>query len=313
MQSGNILIAIDGGGTHTRCAAFDRSGALLAASESGPSNHLIAGLDVVRDSLKRAIFTALQICHAKPSDVALVSAGLAGVDYNHAGRDDAAAILNSTGFDDCAIHSDMTIAHAAAFSGERGALAIAGTGSVFLAGQNGGPWIKSGGWGYRIGDEGGAYWIGRAALAAASRATDGRGGPTALVSGLCRSLGISRFEDVIATIYGQTMNSREIASLSRVVDETAEGGDPAAIGILVNAGKELSAGVCAVVRRAALPGDCRISYQGGVVRGSKIVRNSFEECVRKACPGAVFAAPEHEPYFGAYLLGRRELGWDSRI
>src|ERR1700677_1052402 len=41
VHSTELLIAIDGGGTRTRCVVFDRIGNILAKTETGPSNHLV--------------------------------------------------------------------------------------------------------------------------------------------------------------------------------------------------------------------------------------------------------------------------------
>jgi N-acetylglucosamine kinase-like BadF-type ATPase len=304
MTHKEILIAIDGGGTRTRCAAFDRTGKLLARSESGPSNHLSVERRIVRDSLQQAISQ----CHVEGGEVRLISAGLAGVDYDGTGREDAAAILREAGFERCAIHSDMVIAHLGALAGKPGVLALAGTGSVFLSRTSNDHWSKAGGWGYRIGDEGSAYWIARQALAAASRAFDGRGEPTRLVVAIRDKFRVNRFEEIVALIYDQGMGPLQMAGLAALVHQAAEDGDAVAIAILREAGRELAAGALAVLQRSGLPSDCQVSYQGAVFRGSQIVRDAFCE----AMPGASITSPAQEPIFGALLLGWRELGWEPR-
>ena len=73
MASREILIALDGGGSATRCAAFDPTGRLLAEADSGPSNHLAAARETVLGSLRDAIFGALERCGAHADDVSLVT------------------------------------------------------------------------------------------------------------------------------------------------------------------------------------------------------------------------------------------------
>ena len=313
MSQRELLIAVDGGGTRTHCAAFDRSGTLLAEAVSGPSNHLVARRDVVRRSLEEAIREVLQGCGAKTADVRLVSAGLAGVDYDGAGREDAAGILREAGFGEFSIHGDMVIAHLGALGGGPGAMALAGTGAVYLGRAEKSAWTKAGGWGYLIGDEGSAYWIGRMALTAASRARDGRGPATRLVDAIRGSLRVEKFEDVIGLLYGREGMVREIAGLSRLVDEAAEGGDPAASAILCDAGRELAAGISAVIGRGGLSGTCRVSYQGAVLRDSRTVREAFCEAVLAEWPSVQVTAPAHAPLFGAWLLGARQLQWKESV
>lgn len=55
-----VVLAIDGGGSRTRCLAIDRCGRVLGRAESGPSNHLLVSSDIVRRSLDQAIGDTLR-------------------------------------------------------------------------------------------------------------------------------------------------------------------------------------------------------------------------------------------------------------
>lgn len=114
-------------------------------------------------------------------------------------------------------------------------------------------------------------------------------------------------------LYGADSPPRDIARLSRIVDEAAESGDLAALEILVQAGRELAAGVSAIIRRAGLAEDCQVSYQGAVLRNSRSVRESFCRSLKDAWPGAIVAPPAYSPIFGAYMLGCCQLGWEPHL
>ena len=67
---------------------------------------------------------------------------------------------------------DMQIALEAAFDTGPGVIVIAGTGSIAYGRDLQGTTVRAGGWGFAIGDEGSAHWIGRAAVSAVLRASD---------------------------------------------------------------------------------------------------------------------------------------------
>ena len=66
-------------------------------------------------------------------------------------------------------------------AGREGVAVLAGTGSIALARSADGREARSGGWGYLLGDEGGAYWLGRQAITAYLRWLEGRGPAGVLV------------------------------------------------------------------------------------------------------------------------------------
>ena len=188
-----LLLAIDGGGTRTRCIAVDRDGGIRGRGESGPSNHLHIPMDSATVALRTATAEALSASGAAAADVALVSAGLAGVDADGTGAEEGAGMLRSIGFDRVAVYGDMVIAHRGALAGEPGVMALAGTGSSILGIGNDGTMIKAGGWGPLYGDGGSAYQLGRLGLAAAAEAYDGSGPRTSLVTRLTGALGVAAF------------------------------------------------------------------------------------------------------------------------
>lgn len=117
------------------------------------------------------------------------------------------------------------------------------------------------------------------------------------------------FADVAACAYSPARLPPEISTLSLLADEAATAGDPLARSILEDAGRLLAANAAAAARQAGVGADFRVSYAGAVLRGSRIVRNAF----RNALPEANVTPPAHEPVFGAYLLGCRELRWEPKL
>jgi N-acetylglucosamine kinase len=303
-----VILAIDGGGSRTRCLAIDPAGKVLGAGEGGASNHLQAEMETVRASLEAAASAALAQAGMTRADVACVSAGLAGVDYDGAGADEMREMFGGFGFADAVINGDMVIAHAGALAGEAGILALAGTGSCILGIDAQGTRVKVGGWGPIYGDEGSAYRIGQTALRAAARYADGRGEKTALLDAILETFGVSDFRKTIALVYLGNFAPRDVAALSRTAYQVAEAGDEIARGIFLQAGEELAEGVAAAARRLNLTA-AKVSYQGSVLHSCAMVRQRMSERLKKDFPQMEIAAPKFAPVVGAFLLGCKAAGW----
>ena len=157
-------IGIDGGGTKTKFDLFD-SDKNSIASISMPTVH------PAQTSFKEAV-SVLNTAKEKlleninDSDYVLkVGAGLGGyginADYRKKLEDEFSAV-----YDEFKLYSDAYAAMLGALAGEDGILMIAGTGSIALA-KVGDETFRCGGFGYRYGDEGSAYSIGKALISRA--------------------------------------------------------------------------------------------------------------------------------------------------
>lgn len=141
-----------------------------------------------------------------------------------------------------------------------GQIIIAGTGSIALARDAAGVLHRCGGWGPRIGDEGGGFWLGREAFIAVARMLDGRGPSTLLIRPVAAYLR-SDPEDhksVRAAMRGVSIDGA--ARLGHAVLTYAEEGDVVARGIL-------DAGARALVELiGALPGanDATVTAYGSL-------------------------------------------------
>ena len=306
-----VILAIDGGGSRTRCLAIDRQGRVVGQAQGGPSNHLLVAADVVRRSLTETIDHTLVSGGLDRADVVGVSAGLAGVDFDGAGAPVMEELLGELGFDRALVNGDMVVAHAGALVMRPGVMALAGTGSAILGIGAKGERVKVGGWGPVYGDEGSAYRIGQMSLRAAARDYDGRGPTTSLTQVLLAFLGETEFRETLARVYVKGMEPREIAALSIIAYETAVAGDQVARTIFLTAADELAEGVEAAIRQLGLGDETQVSYQGAVLESCALVRERFAEVLRSHFPGISIVAPRFEPVIGAYLLGCKSLGWTT--
>jgi N-acetylglucosamine kinase-like BadF-type ATPase len=311
-MTNEVILAIDGGATRTRCLAMDRDGRVLGRGDAGPSNHLLIDHDSVRQSLSTAMDRALASAGLSRSAVRCAAAGLAGVDYDGAGADVARRLVDRVGAAVVAIEGDAVIAHLAALGGCPGVVALAGTGSNILGIAPDGTRVKVGGWGPLYGNEGSAHEIARQALVAAARAYDGLGPRTALVRAILQRFGLREFRETLQAIYGAGLGISEVAALAPLVENAAESGDDVAHEILVRAGTDLAEGVALVIDRLGLGKQHRlVSYQGAVLESCAAAREPFVRALSERGEGIRVEAPMYEPIIGAYMLGRRALNWPA--
>lgn len=304
-----LFLAIDGGGSHTRCLAIDADGIIRGSGSGGSSNHLLVDREVVRESLKTSVLEALNSSGVSSGEILGVAAGLAGVDYDGSGAEEMRPIFANLGFERTVIEGDMVIAHAGALAGLPGIIALAGTGSSVLGIRGDGTRIKVGGWGPIFGDEGSAYRIGQAALRASARHFDGRGPETRLTAAVLEVLALSEFSEAVEAVYVDEMQPRDIAALSETVHSVAKQGDPVAEQILGTAGKELAECVTAAVHRLKIADrKIRVSYQGSVMVACEPVRISFCAHLSREASQVEIIPPRFLPVIGAYLLVRSSAG-----
>ena len=312
-MTGDVMLAVDGGGTRTRAMVITREGTIAGAAEAGPSNDLQVGIDAALASLTEAADDALRAAGLTRPRVAAAAAGLAGVDYDGAGSGLWVEAFGRMGFRRALVYGDMIAAHSGALAGAPGIVAVAGTGSVIVGVDEGGTTVKVGGWGPAYGNEGSAYGIGRDGLRAAARAWDGRGPATVLTEALAATLGVPHFERSIDAVYGRRMGQQEIAALAPLVYRAAETGDPVSDEICEKAAADLVAAVHAAFRRLRSAPVHAVSYQGSVLRSCDRIRAAFTAGLTAAEPSLVVRPPRHEPVTGAFILGCRALGWDASL
>jgi glucosamine kinase len=164
----DYLIGIDGGGTSCRAAVADTSGRILGRGKSGASNILTdpdTALKHIAECARLAFRDAGLDENLDASACALL--GLAG---NNVG-DAVDYVRSRLPFARSEIVSDGLIALQGAIGDEDGAIAIVGTGTIFIA-RHQGQLHYLGGWGFQAGDLGGGARLGHAALQASLLAYD---------------------------------------------------------------------------------------------------------------------------------------------
>jgi glucosamine kinase len=193
------------------------------------------------------------------------------------------------------VAADGETAWLGAFGAAPGIAVFAGTGSGAM-GCDGERWARAGGHGFILGDEGSAYWIGRAAAHAALRFQDGMGGSAALRDAVVRASG-RNLSALVEDVHSHPSERDRLALLAPVVTALA-GEDETARHIALEAAGHLAELASAVRRRL---GPLPVRGTGGVFR-APVIWDRFAELT-----GAV--RPLAPPEVGAALLAGRGRVW----
>lgn len=302
----SYFLAVDGGQTSTKALLADASGNILAGTTAGPSNHteepggperLVRVVGEVTSSLR---------AQAKLADLELAVAcfGMTGET-----KLKTQILLGHVRAGQMIVVHDSVNALAGAAAGAPGIVVIAGTGSV-ARGQNAeGREMRVGGWGHLFGDEGSAFWIGRAAVRAAAAESELTGPTTQLTPLLLNRTATPSISALMERYYAGTLSRDHLAGLSTWVAETADHGDGVAQGILVEAGRQLAQSALQLVghlfRGAA--DSAKVYFSGGVFESPTVV-SSFRSTIHGMYPGIEVGRPRLAPVFGSLILAYQAAG-----
>jgi glucosamine kinase len=293
-------LGIDGGGTKTTCAVGDDE-KVLATATSGPSNIVRVGEWQARESLHRCVEQACKaagISNAQVSRVCVGGSGAARPELAAVVRNILSEILSSP----VDVVGDMETALVSAFDDGPGVIVIAGTGSIAYGRDQQGRTLRAGGWGFAIGDEGSAHWIGREAVSAVLRANDRGNQGASLEATLYKAWGVRSLMDLARA--ANSVPPPDFSVLSRAVVANK---DKISQTVLSRAGKELAELAHVILRRLFGEGDAMVpvAMTGGVFRHSEFVREVFYNELRRLDSRANIRGEMIEPVEGALRMARR--------
>jgi glucosamine kinase len=272
------LLGIDAGGSATR-AVLVTDGQVTERFTAPPMNALLSG--DLTERLAELIGAA---------DATAAGVGLPGLRLPADAARLGAELTRRAGYP-VRVTWDGETAWLGAFGAAPGIAVFAGTGSGAL-GCDGEQWARAGGHGFLLGDEGSAYWIGRAAANAALRWEDGMGGSAALRDAVVEASGRD-LAGLIDDVHSHPAERGRLALLAPVVTALA-GEDETARRIALEAAGHLAELAAAVSRRL---GPLPVCGTGGVLR-APVIWDRFAELTRAVRP---LAPPE----VGAALLAGR--------
>jgi glucosamine kinase len=267
------MLGIDAGGSATRSVLLENGGVTVRPA-AAPMNALLT--PGMADILQEIIVSA------SPSSAGI---GMPGLRSREQASRLSAELAARTG---CPVRvtDDVHIALLGAFVGQPGIVVIAGTGSGAV-GWDGKRWARAGAHGFILGDEGSAYWIGRAAARAALRWRDGTGGSELMCQLVARAAGMD-LDSLVREVHSHPAQRDRLARLAPAVTGLAAE-DEVARRIVRNAARHLAALAAAVRDRI---GPLPVAAAGGVF-SSPAIWDQFAQlsgAIRPMAPAAVGAA-----------------------
>lgn len=307
------VLAVDGGASSTRALIGTVDGDLLGFGRAGPSNHLHgeAGLRRLREALTISIAEALSQSNIAPQAIEACWLGMTGIWENT--QDHAIVTQITTEVVPCqrvAVGGDVHGALIGASSGQPGVIVYAGTGSVAYGIDEENRSVRVGGWGYIIDDLGGGYQIGRAALKAVFRASDGRGPDTSLHAALLKHFHAPSLAALRTLVYvNDGIDRPAVAQLARLVGQAAIVGDKVAIAILEDAARELALLADTTLKMLA-PTATRplpVYTSGGVFKAGPSLLEAFKTRLLSDYPDVEIRNPVFPPIIGSFIMALRLL------
>ena len=309
----SYYLGIDGGGTKTTCAVGDETH-MLAAATTGASNIVRVGEVQARESLLQSVRQACAAAGITPAQISRTCVGGSG-----AARPELAAMVRnilaeviSTPIN---VVGDMQTSLEAAFDTGAGVIVIAGTGSVAYGRDRQGRTARAGGWGFAIGDEGSAHWIGRTAVGVVLHASDLAGATpetraySSFAAALFKAWGVTSLDEL-----ARAANSIPPPDFAALFPAVATCSDDLAIQTLTNAGREL-AQVAAIVIQRLFARDhtpsVPVAMIGGVFRYAPLVREVFYNELRKLESRVEVNPQVVDPVEGALRMARRACGTNA--
>lgn len=312
LHSNQLILGIDGGGSKTLASLAVLSEGdefhVVGQGTAGASNLNAIGVESAATAVQLAIQRAFQSAGTQSRMVAALCMGMSG-----AGRAEEQQIwMHWAQENKVAEHIDIvTDAETALAAGTPegiGVALIAGTGSLALGTNQAGQTARAGGWGYLLGDEGGGYQIGLAALKVVAKSVDGRGPETRLQSLILHVLDLDDPRALIRYVYHHESKRKQIAALSKLVFDAAEYDDQAAREILQQAVKELAELVQAVVSRLHFANEnYALALTGGVLLQQREYRVSLLEHLHSVGQEPASVACVDDASLGAIRLAVRRL------
>jgi glucosamine kinase len=285
-----VYVGVDGGGSHTVALTSSNT-----RGEAGPSNPSALGFDVAADAIVQAIR------QATPETPHRVAMGVAGAGRPADGARLAQEVAKRLAIPATYVKVVQDVAILLPAAGLKSGIAlVAGTGSSAFGLSDDGRTLTTGGWGYLLGDEGSAFYAGRAALMAVAAADDGTGQPTALTAALTKELAIQTPRDLITAVYQAPLPRNRIASLAPAVVACARAGDELASGILAGGARQLGRCAIAIARRLDLRDPSVVAVGGMFQAGAPTMDPLAAELATAGLRAPILL--ESEPATGALRL-----------
>jgi glucosamine kinase len=274
MVKNSCKIGVDGGGTKTECILVDKSGQILARHTAPGCNPSVTGPGRAGEILGGA----LRVLLAQPalrdpaSEIAATRLFMAGPPGFW--QETAAALAAEKTYGLVEAGDDSLPVLELATGGAPGLVLHAGTGSFVAARDAAGKIYYVGGLGWRLGDPGSGYEIGRRAIAGALLELQGWAPPSPLVQIVRDATQLVEAGAIMRFFYQHAEPNQQIAALTPAVLRLAAEHDPVAQPLILDACRpllELAQQVAAKLFPSTPPKDLRAGLSGPILTHPAVV------------------------------------------
>ena len=297
------VLSVDGGATNTELLLVDvgkRQGLSTTGKGSNPNVYGEDGLETV-DHLISSLLTKAGCPRQNLSECIVGMAGISNLKHRRKieqkmSRTLPNAVLRLT--------SDAELAHRCIWGFDPGMTLVVGTGAIAVGVNSEGRFQRSGGFGYQLGDQGGAYWLGKTILReliTAERSTSDD--VLELRDGVLDSLGQSQFEDALTLLSKGDESVTRVAGLAPVVLSFAEQGNLLASQV-VGWGVDALAEMMEELDQSMQFGedDARIGMGGSLIIKSDFYRGLITDNLLYRFKTVEWVRPDVPPVFGGLVL-----------
>ena len=272
---------MDAGGSSTKWALL-RAGQIVADGVAPPLTAALLGTPAGERALDALVIALPGRPDALYAGVPGLSAGSGQAAQIRAGLASAVGLREQH----VGVESDLDLAYRSHLSAGEGILLYAGTGSVACHVTQSGGVVRAGGYGFKLGDDGGGYDIGRTALRQLTDALDrGEVPGGALAAEVGTLTGGLDWDTLRAYVYAEP-GAAAVARLAPAVGRAADAGNTAAHAILQGAALALAA----LARRVqAQVGAVPVRATGGAFR----ISAQFPALLGRELPGATVQYRDH--------------------
>ncbi len=317
----NLYLAVDAGGTKTDFLLADDT-LTLARTRTGTIKRMRASAELAAANLSRALAELAAASGLPTSAITGTCVGTAGetvplvTDWLRAAF--AARVPGPL-----LILGDVEIALDAAFPGQPGVVAIAGTGSNVAGRTHAGEVTTAGGWGPALADQGSGHRIGHEALRRAFLAIDESGiahdeadgdqAPTLLLPAILDFWDLESLGHLVE----HANSNPDFSQLTNLVVACAQAGDTVAQGVLRREGEDLAYLVRLVISRlqSAAPDNSwlpPLAFTGSILEKVAPVREALTSTLQSSFPGHQVLPGVIDPIAGALYRARTMLPTSAR-
>lgn len=253
-----LHLAVDAGGTSTRCVAVTEAGECVGYGRAASGNPISAGPALAAESVTRAAEAALTQAGAAGGDVGIVVLAMAGSSVLTSDAIFAPGLASIGVTAPLTFVGDLLATFASGTWEQHGYALVAGTGAAAVRVEDGVLVHTADGVGWLLGDDGSGYQVGQRVVRAASAHLDGRGPGTALTAALLDELGLRDdrtshngrpvvLDRMIETLYA--LRPVELSRFARLAFEAADA-DAVAAEIVDDAADALINTLSSVITRS---------------------------------------------------------------